>query len=56
MILSIFKKDDRRIYANYRGILLIRNTVKLYESILENTLKEQTRLQLEDSQSGFRKG
>lgn len=56
IILPIFKKGDYRECKNYRGITMISVIAKMYERILDNRLKLQIETQLEDSQSGFRKG
>lgn len=56
VILPIHKKGDKRDCNNYRGITLLSNASKVYEGILENKLMETLESQLEQSQSGFRKG
>lgn len=56
IILPIFKKGDSRECSNYRGITLLSVVSKVYEHILEKRLRSVTEEQLEDAQSGFRKG
>lgn len=56
IIMPIFKKGDYRDCRNYRGITMISIVAKMYERILDNRLKIQIETQLEDTQSGFRKG
>lgn len=56
MILPIHKKGDNKECMNYRGITIMSVMSKLYERILEKRLKEVVEGQLEEPQSGFRKG
>ena len=42
--------------SNYRGITLLSVVLKVYERIVENRVREILDKQLEESQSGFRKG
>lgn len=56
VILPIFKKGDKRMCGNYRGISLLSTVEKVYESIIERKIRTIVEERLEDSQSGFRKG
>lgn len=56
VIVPIFKKGNKRDCNNYRGITLLSIASKVYERILEAKLVNQIDNQLEESQSGFRKG
>lgn len=56
IILPIFKKGDSSDCSNYRGITLLSVVSKVYERILEKRLKMAVEEQLEEAQSGFRKG
>lgn len=54
--MPLHKKGDNKDCNNYRGITLLSTMVKIYERILEKRLKTTTEAQMEDAQSGFRKG
>lgn len=56
IIMPIHKKGDTRNCSNYRGITLLSIASKLYESVIEKRLRIQIEPQLEEAQSGFRKG
>lgn len=57
IIIPIYKnKGDSRNCINYRGITLMSIVGKIYESILDKRLRDIVEPQLEDEQSGFRKG
>lgn len=56
IILPIHKKGNKRDCNNYRGVTLLSNVSKIYERLLDNRLKTKIESQLEESQSGFRKG
>lgn len=55
-ILPIYKKGDRQICSNYRGISLLPVVSKLYEIILERRLREIIEGTLDDNQCGFSPG
>lgn len=55
-ILPIYKKGDRQVCSNYRGISLLPVVSKLYEIILERRLREIIEKTLDDNQCGFRPG
>lgn len=56
VVVPIFKKGDKRECNNYRGITLLSIASKVYERILETKLTREIDTQLEQCQSGFRKG
>lgn len=56
ILLPIHKKGDNRVCNNYRGITLLSVMLKTYERILEKRLQSIIEIQLEEPQSGFRKG
>ncbi|XP_050514773.1 uncharacterized protein LOC126890015 isoform X1 [Diabrotica virgifera virgifera] len=56
VILPIHKKGDIKEYNNYRGITLLCTALKVYETVLEQKLKNIIETTLEEAQSGFRKG
>ena len=56
VIIPIFKKGDKTQCTNYRGITLLSVACKLYERILEQRIRRIIEPQLDQSQSGFRKG
>lgn len=56
IILPIHKKGDNRECTNYRGITLLSVALKVYERLLDKRLKLVTEEQLDEVQSGFRKG
>ena len=56
IVIPLFKKGDCNECGNYRGITLLSVVLKMYERILERRLRRILDQQLEESQSGFRKG
>ena len=56
VILPLIKRGDNTDCNNYRGITLLSVVSKVYERILEKRLKRILDSQLEEAQSGFRKG
>jgi hypothetical protein len=52
----IYKKGDRKLCSNYRGITLLSQTFKLYERILTNKLTKEIYTKLEEEQYAFRGG
>lgn len=56
IIIPIHKKGDTKDCKNYRGVTLLSAVAKMYENILEGRVKQAIEYQLEESQSGFRKG
>ena len=56
MIISIFKKEDRKQCTNYREISLLSLPGKVYAKCLERKCREIVVSKLEDGQCGFRPG
>ncbi|XP_031340877.1 uncharacterized protein LOC116168986 [Photinus pyralis] len=56
IIIPIHKNGDSKDCKIYRGVTQLSTAAKIYESILERKLKQAIEYQLEESQSGFRKG
>lgn len=55
-IIPLRKKSDVRACNSYRSITILSVVLKVYEMILEKRLRKTLEWQLEESQSGFRKG
>ena len=53
IIIPVFKKGDRKICNNYRGITLTSQVANITERILEKRLREKMEGQLEEEQNGF---
>ena len=58
IIIALFKKGDRNLASNYRGISLINSCDKLFGKILFNRLDSWTKNKelLSEFQAGFREG
>jgi Reverse transcriptase (RNA-dependent DNA polymerase)/Endonuclease-reverse transcriptase len=56
IVIPLFKKGDNTDCNNYRGITLLSSVLKVYERILEQRLRKIIENQLDETQSGFRKG
>ncbi|KAL1447116.1 hypothetical protein WDU94_005460 [Cyamophila willieti] len=56
IIVPLFKKGDRRVCNNYRGITLTSQVGKLYERIIELKIRPQLEVRLHEEQYGFRRG
>ena len=56
VIISIFKKGDRKQCTNYRGISLLSLPGKVYAKCLERKCREIAKSKLEDGQCGFHPG
>ena len=56
IIMPVFKKGDRRVCSNYRGITIISHVVKVMERILEKRIRAKVESQIEEEQFGFRGG
>ena len=56
LMCPVFKKGDKTVCSNYRGISLMSHTFKVYERILEKRLRGHVESKLGEWQSGFRSG
>ena len=56
VVVPIFKKGDRRVCSNYRGITLLSLPRKVYSRVLERSLRPIVEPQLQVEQCGFRPG
>ena len=56
IIIPLHKKGDTTNCNNYRGIILLSVTSKIYEKILDNKLRKTVEKDIHECQSGFRKG
>ena len=56
VVVPIYKKGDRRVCSNYRGITLLSQPGKLFAKILELRLRSIIEGQLLEEQCGFRSG
>lgn len=57
MVVSLYKREDKKRTENYRGISLLCSAYKIYTKILKNRLEEamEKKEMFPDSQAGFRK-
>jgi sorting nexin-29 len=55
-MINIYKKEDRKICKNYRGISLLSTTSKIYAQILKMKLNIIAEGFLNESLNSFRKG
>ena len=53
VVVPIFKKGDRRVCANYRGITLLSLPGKVYSRVLERRLRPIVEPQIQEEQCGF---
>ena len=56
VVVPIFKKGDRRVCANYRGITLLSLPGKVYSRVLERRLRPIVEPRIQEEQCGFRPG
>lgn len=56
VVVPLFKKGDRRVCANYRGITLLSLPGKVYSKVLERRVRPIVEPQIEEEQCGFRPG
>uniref|UniRef100_A0A8C6M7F1 Reverse transcriptase domain-containing protein n=1 Tax=Nothobranchius furzeri TaxID=105023 RepID=A0A8C6M7F1_NOTFU len=56
VVVPIFKKGDRRVCSNYRGITLLSLPGKVYSKVLERRVRSIVESQIEEEQCGFRPG
>lgn len=56
IIVPLYKKGDRRVCSNYRGITLTSQVGKLYERVMELKIRSHIEVNLKEEQYGFRRG
>jgi len=54
IIYPVYKKGDRIVCSNYRGITLLNVTYKIFTSFLHNGLQKTAEREIGDYQAGFR--
>lgn len=56
VIVPIFKKKDKTVCDNYRGISLLCHAEKVFASVILQRIRKKTEEILTESQAGFRRG
>uniref|UniRef100_A0A3B4FLA9 Reverse transcriptase domain-containing protein n=1 Tax=Pundamilia nyererei TaxID=303518 RepID=A0A3B4FLA9_9CICH len=56
VVVPIFKKGDRRVCSNYRGITLLSLPGKVYARVLERRVRPLVKPRIQEEQCGFRPG
>ncbi|KAK7881169.1 hypothetical protein WMY93_029578 [Mugilogobius chulae] len=56
VVVPLFKKGDRRVCSNYRGITLLSLPGKVYSRVLERRLRPVVEPRIQEEQCGFRPG
>ena len=56
MVIPLFKKGDRRVCSNYRGITLLSLPWKVYARVLERRIRPIVEPWIQEEQCGFRPG
>ncbi|XP_061740413.1 uncharacterized protein LOC133541215 [Nerophis ophidion] len=56
VVVPLFKKGDRRVCSNYRGITLLSLPGKVYSGVLERRLRRIVEPRIQEEQCGFRPG
>uniref|UniRef100_A0A8C6NIQ5 Reverse transcriptase domain-containing protein n=1 Tax=Nothobranchius furzeri TaxID=105023 RepID=A0A8C6NIQ5_NOTFU len=56
VVVPLFKKGDRRVCSNYRGITLLSLPGKVYSGVLERRVRRIVEPQIQEEQCGFRPG
>uniref|UniRef100_A0A671VTV6 Reverse transcriptase domain-containing protein n=1 Tax=Sparus aurata TaxID=8175 RepID=A0A671VTV6_SPAAU len=56
VVVPIFKKGDRRVCSNYRGITLLSLPGKVYSRVLERRIRPIVEPRIQEEQCGFRPG
>uniref|UniRef100_A0A8C6KY55 Reverse transcriptase domain-containing protein n=1 Tax=Nothobranchius furzeri TaxID=105023 RepID=A0A8C6KY55_NOTFU len=56
VVVPLFKKGDRRVCSNYRGITLLSLPGKVYSGVLERRVHRIVEPQIQEEQCGFRPG
>ncbi|TWW71602.1 hypothetical protein D4764_16G0000990, partial [Takifugu flavidus] len=55
VVIPLFKKGDRRVCSNYRGVTLL-SLPKVYSGVLERRIRRIVELRIQEEQCGFRPG
>ena len=56
VVVPLFKKEDRRVCSNYRGITLLNLPGKVYSRVLERRIRPIVEPRIQEEQCGFRPG
>uniref|UniRef100_A0AAV2MSF8 Endonuclease/exonuclease/phosphatase domain-containing protein n=1 Tax=Knipowitschia caucasica TaxID=637954 RepID=A0AAV2MSF8_KNICA len=56
VVVPLYKKGDRRVCSNYRGITLFSLPSKVYSKVLERRLRPMIESRIQEEQCGFRPG
>jgi hypothetical protein len=56
VVVPLFKKGDRRVCSNYRGITLLSLPGKVYSRVLERRIRPIVEPRIQEEQCGFRPG
>ncbi|TWW80160.1 hypothetical protein D4764_10G0011900 [Takifugu flavidus] len=56
VVVPLFKKGDRRVCSNYRGITLLSLPGKVYSGVLERRVRQIVEPRIQEEQCGFRPG
>ena len=56
VVVPLFKKGDRRVCSNYRGITLLSLPGKVYSKVLERRVHRIVEPRIQEEQCGFRPG
>ncbi|GAA6107214.1 uncharacterized protein LOC114443009 [Tachysurus ichikawai] len=56
VVVPLFKKGDRRVCSNYRGITLLSLPGKVYARVLERRIRPIVEPRIQEEQCGFRPG
>ncbi|TWW59276.1 R2DM Retrovirus-related Pol polyprotein from type II retrotransposable element [Takifugu flavidus] len=56
VVVPLFKKGDRRVCSNYRGITLLSLPGKVYSGVLERRVRRIVEPRIQEEQCGFRPG
>ena len=56
VVVPLFKKGDRRVCSNYRGITLLSLPGKVYSGVLERRIRRIVEPRIQEEQCGFRPG
>uniref|UniRef100_A0A674MGB6 Reverse transcriptase domain-containing protein n=1 Tax=Takifugu rubripes TaxID=31033 RepID=A0A674MGB6_TAKRU len=56
VVVPLFKKGDRRVCSNYKGITLLSLPGKVYSGVLERRVRQIVEPRIQEEQCGFRPG